>query len=79
MIVLNWLKQLWEAWKKLGKFIGDIVGRIALTLLYFTLVLPFGLGTRFFSDPLNMKLTEAASYWHQRPETKDSLEEARGQ
>lgn len=63
----------------MGQFIGDIVGRIVLTALYFTVVLPFGIGSRLTSDPLQLKPTQAASYWHERPAQPVSLEEARRQ
>ena len=79
MIILDWLKKAWAVWKKFGQFIGDFVGRVVLTVLYFTIVMPFGLGTRFFSDPLAMKRIETASFWHARPEVNDSLDEARRQ
>ena len=79
MVILDWLKKAWSAWKKFGQFIGDIVGRIVLTVLYFTVVLPFGVGVRLFGDPLAVKPTSRPSFWHTRPELKDSLDEARRQ
>ncbi len=79
MIILDWLKRAWALWLRFGHFIGNIVGRVVLTLLYFTVVLPFGVGVRLFSDPLKIKEYKAASYWHPRPEVAISLEEARRQ
>lgn len=73
------LKKIWLAWKRLGQFIGDIVGRIVLTLLYFTIVLPFGVGVRLFSDPLKIKRTPTPSFWHPRQSVSNTLEEARRQ
>src|SRR6185503_9025048 len=46
------LRKVWEAWKRFGQFIGDQLGRVVLTIFYFTLFMPFALGVRFFSDPL---------------------------
>ena len=46
------LRKVWHAWKRVGQFIGDQVGRVVLTIFYFTLFIPFALGVRFFSDPL---------------------------
>lgn len=76
---MEFLKKIWAAWKKFGQFIGDIVGRVVLTLLYFTIVLPFGIGTRLFSDPLAVKPTSASSFWNRRELKPDSLEESRRQ
>jgi len=73
------LKRIWAAWKRFGKLIGDIVGRIVLTLLYFTIVLPFGVGVRLFSDPLKIKPALVSSFWHQRESTNSTLEEVRRQ
>jgi hypothetical protein len=79
MVILDWLKKAWAAWKKVGHFIGNVVGRVVLTILYFTVVLPFGVGVRLFGDPLAIKPKGGSSFWHHRPEVKDSLEEARRQ
>jgi hypothetical protein len=49
------LSTIWNAWKKVGRFIGDVVGRAFLMLFYFTIALPFGLGTRLFGDPLDIR------------------------
>ena len=46
------LQKVWHAWKRIGQFIGDLIGRLVLTVFYFTLFMPFGLGVRFFGDPL---------------------------
>jgi len=37
---------LWQAWKRLGRAIGDLIGRLVLTVFYFTIFAPFGLGMR---------------------------------
>ena len=79
MVVLDWLKKAWAVWKKVGHFIGNVVGRVVLTILYFTVVLPFGVGVRLFGDPLAVRPTSRTSFWHNRPELKDSLKEARRQ
>ncbi len=79
MRILDRLKRAWELWKKVGHFMGNIVGRVVLTLLYFTVIAPFGLGVRLLSDPLAMKLNKEVLSWNSRPKAKDSLEEARRQ
>jgi hypothetical protein len=52
----------------------NIVTRIVLTLLYFTVFLPFGVGARFFTDPLQIK-TERERSWNERESGDKSLEE----
>ena len=41
------LRKFWHAWKRFGQFMGDLIGRLVLTVFYFTLFMPFGLGVRF--------------------------------
>ena len=73
------LKKIWGIWNRFGKLMGDIVGRVVLTLLYFTIVLPFGIGVRLLSDPLKIKLIPSSSFWHPREAVTDTFEEARRQ
>ena len=49
------LKKFWHAWKRFGQVMGDFIGRLVLTVFYFTLFMPFGLGVRFFGDPLALR------------------------
>ena len=49
------LGQIWRAWKRLGQIIGDWIARIVLTVFYFTIFVPFGLGVRLFADKLAIK------------------------
>jgi hypothetical protein len=49
------LRKAWQTWKRIGQFIGDAMGRVVLTLFYFTLFMPFGLGVRLFGDPLALR------------------------
>jgi hypothetical protein len=48
-------KSLWEGWKRLAHRIGNFQARLILTLLYLVVVLPFGLATWLFSDPLRIR------------------------
>jgi hypothetical protein len=69
------LRKVWAAWKKFGHFIGDIIARVVLTIFYFTVFLPFGIGASLLSDRLDIKDVEPS--WLER-ETKDlTLEDAR--
>ncbi len=49
------LKAVWSAWKRLAHKIGNFQARVLLTILYAIVVLPFGLAARIFSDPLKIK------------------------
>ncbi len=69
--------KLWEGWKKFGHAVGNFQARLLLTLIYYVLVLPFGLGVRLFSDSMNMK--KRPSKWFDHPSLPNTLEEARRQ
>ena len=70
------LRKFWHAWKRFGQFMGDLIGRLVLTVFYFTLFMPFGLGVRFFGDPLALR-GRGPSNWLERT-TKDlTLEDTR--
>lgn len=76
---MTFLRRFWEGWKRVGQAIGDFLARVLLTIFYFTIFVPFGLGTRLGSDPLAMKSGEKMPQWVER-KTKDlTLEDARRQ
>ena len=52
---MNILRRIWGFWQHIGQAIGDFIGRLVLTLFYFTLFMPFGLGVRLWGDPLDIK------------------------
>jgi len=49
------LKRVWQAWKRIAHAIGNFQARVLLTIFYAVLVFPFGMWSRFFSDPLRIK------------------------
>lgn len=53
------LRRFWNTWKRFGRWMGDQVARVVLTLFYFTIALPFGLGVRLGLDPLGRKSAPA--------------------
>ncbi|MBI3634747.1 MAG: hypothetical protein HY216_00845 [Candidatus Rokubacteria bacterium] len=65
------VRRLWRAWKRLGKKIGDFQARLLLTVFYFVIVAPFGLGMRLFGDPLAVK-PRTGRGWRERPATVES-------
>jgi hypothetical protein len=73
---MNILRRIWEVWKRFGELISNLVGRVILTIFYFTVFLPFGLAIRFFGDPLAIRPGQAAR-WVDREADQLSLESAR--
>ena len=49
------LRDLWNRWLVLAQKIGKFQSRLVLTVVYFVVVLPFGLGVRVFGDPLRIR------------------------
>lgn len=70
------LKIIWEGWKRVGGAIGDFIARVVLSILYFTIVLPFGLITRLGRDPLDLK-TEGNAHWLERSTVDKTLDDGR--
>jgi hypothetical protein len=73
------LKRIWAAWKRIGQFIGDFIARVVLSLFYFTLFAPFGIGVRLFGDPLDTRTKTNPSLWVDRSTRDLALEDARRQ
>ncbi len=49
------LKRAWEGWQGFGKFLGILVGRLALSTFYFTVFVPWGIVSTLFADQLSIK------------------------
>jgi hypothetical protein len=75
------LRVIWTTWKRIARFIGDIIARVILSLFYFTLFVPFALGVRLFSDPLGAKAREEInpSWWLERATHDLTVDDARRQ
>ncbi len=72
------LKKFWEGWKAFGQFLGNLLARVVLSIFYFTVFVPFGVGVRLFSDPLQIK-TAPDTFWRPRPTGDQSLEDTKRQ
>lgn len=68
------IKDFWHGWKGFGQFMGDWLARVVLTIFYFTILVPFGLGVRLFSDPLQIKTTPEA-LWRPRDTGDQTLDD----
>ena len=70
---------IWSAWKKFGQAIGDFVARVVLTVFYFTVFMPFGIGVRLFGDRLRLTPPSDGVIWQPRGEADASLDAGRRQ
>ena len=66
----------WDRFTVIAGIVGDVQGRIIVTLFYFTILVPFGIGSRLFSDPLHLK---SGPHWLDRHPVENGLTEARRQ
>jgi hypothetical protein len=73
---MNVLRKIWNIWKPIGQAIADFVARVILTIFYFTLYAPFGIGVRLFGDRLHLK-HRASIRWQERTTGDRDLSEAR--
>ena len=69
-------KRAWQAWKELAHKIGNFQARVILTVFYGVLA-PSGLGTRWFSHPLRIK--RLPTQWLDHPDDAGDLELAKRQ
>jgi hypothetical protein len=70
------LRKGMQAWKRFGQFLGDLIGRLVLTVFYFTLFMPFALGMRLLGDPLAIRPRNRAK-WLERSTHDLTLEDSR--
>ena len=75
----QFLNRLWHGWQELGRHIGDFQARLLLTVFYFTIYVPFGLLTRLFLDPLQLRRGTAKSGLNPRKTMDTDLQAARRQ
>jgi hypothetical protein len=74
--MISFLRRIWQLWIPIGRFIGDWIARIALTIFYFTILLPYGLGVRFLGDPLGLKKSRKNG-WIVRSPQEETVDTAR--
>jgi hypothetical protein len=72
-------RELWAAWKRVARKIGDFQARVLLTIFYFVLLAPFAIVVRRTSDPLTLK-PGAQRGWGVLPDSGEyTVEKARKQ
>ncbi len=72
--IKQFFSTVWEYWKKIGRFIGDILGRAVLMLFYITIVLPFGVGASLFGDALDTRKKDGLPTWKERTSPEATIE-----
>jgi hypothetical protein len=71
---------LWNTWGGFARRMGNYQSRVLMAFVFFTVVLPFGLGVTFLADPLKIKRTHSSSNWQPKElALKPSIDEARRQ
>jgi hypothetical protein len=73
------LVRTWKAWQRVAHWIGEKQAIVVYTVLYFAVIGPIALARRVFSDPLQLRSRQRASFWMPRAVTPASLDEARRQ
>jgi hypothetical protein len=66
----------WKRFSLLTTIVGEYQGRFIVTAFYYTIFVPFGLGSRLFTDPLQRKETPR---WEDRPPVPTDLDSAKQQ
>jgi len=70
------MDQIWKKWLAFGRVIGDVIGRLVLTIFYFTIFVPFGLITRLLRDPLTLRISNNIR-WTERTTKDRTLDDVR--
>lgn len=63
----------------LQAIVADIVGHAIALVFYFVIILPFGLASRIFSDPLHLKGDRMKPSWLDRHAVGSDLDSAKQQ
>jgi hypothetical protein len=71
------LGRIRQRWAQLARTLGTFQSRLLLTILYATVILPFGLIAALFSDPLRIENRPAR--WLEQPNEPRDLSWARKQ
>ncbi|MFN2115248.1 MAG: hypothetical protein ACK2T6_06010 [Anaerolineae bacterium] len=71
-------RRAWELWRAFGQLLGDAIARVAMTVFYFTVFVPFAFVARSAGDPLGLR-TVTPPYWKAVEPADDTIEAARRQ
>lgn len=76
--MLDTLRLAWSRFGIIGAVIGDLQGKAISILFYFTILMPFGIGSRLLSDPLRIRKVTSPQ-WLQRDPIPADLDSAQKQ
>lgn len=66
----------WKRFKLIAEIVGEVQGRVLVTIFYFTILVPFALISKLLGDPLNRS---SAPSWVERHPVKRDIDSARNQ
>lgn len=70
----------WDRFNVITAVVGDINGRVIAILFYFTILVPFGIISRVFTDPLRQRVINSTStFWEERAPIPTDLDSAKRQ
>ncbi len=75
----SFLLQLRGLWKEISEAIADFQVRLLLTLLYFSILIPFAVAVRLFANPNTTKDSNVSTAWGKCTQVEHDLEQARHQ
>jgi hypothetical protein len=75
-LAVQLLKFAWKRFTLIAEIMGEVNGRVLATAFYYTILVPFGLISKFLTDPLNRKTPPS---WIERQPLKRDLDSARNQ
>lgn len=70
------MRNFWQRWLVIARAIGNFQARVILTLMYFSVVAPFGMSVSAFADPLHLRRPSA---WQARQASAADLSHLRQQ
>jgi hypothetical protein len=76
---MSFLKKLWAGWMIFAEKFGHFMSGVILTVLYVTVLLPYGILMRLFSDPLAMKGGPKDTNWKSLEKKSHEIEPWRKQ
>jgi hypothetical protein len=65
----------WKRFNLIALVMGDVNGRVIITVFYFTILLPFGIISRLLTDPLRQR--DQTAHWLDRPAVPEDVDSAR--
>lgn len=79
VLLKSTLHFIWKNWLKVSEFIGNIMSRVILTVLYFTIFSVPGVASRLITDKLQVKKDKITFWIDASNKVPQTLEESRKQ